>query len=515
MRGEKMKNPNNQPITNPTPKSKVNIIGAGVAGLSTGCYLQMNGYQTQIFEMHNLPGGLCTAWKRNGYTFDGCIHSISGKDPRYKLSRYWNELIDMQNIPFAYYDNLNSIRYEKGATINFYTDPDKLEKELKSIAPQDTKFIDDFIKAAKKLSQYDIQPAKPIELWNPLDYYLSQFRTRPVMGYLIKWRKSLSELTQKCQSPQLRDALNSEFFSHYPAYFLLFSLGHLHGRNAGYPIGGSLPIARMLEKKYLALGGVVRYTSKVTRVIVKNDTAIGVALDSGETFEDADIVVSAADGHATVFELLGGRYVDEKVKKLYSQHPMWPSAVIVYLGVTRSFEGEASQIDLILQKPMKVDTKTELSRIPVTIYSFDPTLAPNGKTVIRVILEPADYQYWADLKANSKEQYDREKQRVADEVIDLLEQRLGNIKANIEAIDVATPATFQRYTNNWKGSIQGWEWLPGLIPETLKKELPGLKNFYMVGQWVMPGGGLPTALQTGRDVAQIICHRDHKKFQTT
>ncbi|MFC2069478.1 NAD(P)-binding protein, partial [Chloroflexota bacterium] len=28
------------------------IIGAGIAGLSAGCYAQMNGFQTQIFEMH-------------------------------------------------------------------------------------------------------------------------------------------------------------------------------------------------------------------------------------------------------------------------------------------------------------------------------------------------------------------------------------------------------------------------------------------------------------------------------
>jgi phytoene dehydrogenase-like protein len=37
------------------------IIGAGIAGLAAGCYAQMNGYQTSIFEMHSLPGGLCTA----------------------------------------------------------------------------------------------------------------------------------------------------------------------------------------------------------------------------------------------------------------------------------------------------------------------------------------------------------------------------------------------------------------------------------------------------------------------
>jgi len=79
---------------------------------------------------------------------------------------------------------------------------------------------------------------------------------------------------------------------------------------------------------------------------------------------------------------------------------------------------------------------------------------------------------------------------------------------------VVTPATFKRYTNNWQGSIQGWEWLPRLIPESMRKELPGLRNFYMVGQWVEPGGGVPTAFISGRNLIQIICKRDKKKFAT-
>jgi phytoene dehydrogenase-like protein len=90
---------------------------------------------------------------------------------------------------------------------------------------------------------------------------------------------------------------------------------------------------------------------------------------------------------------------------------------------------------------------------------------------------------------------------------------MGNITNHVEVVDVSTPATFHRYTNNWKGCTQGWEWLPGLIPETIKKELPGLKNFYMIGQWVMPGGGITSALVMGRDITRIICKRDKKKFQ--
>jgi phytoene dehydrogenase-like protein len=47
-----------------TEKSII-IIGAGISGLSAGCYCQMNGYSTRIVEMHNKPGGLCTDWKRS------------------------------------------------------------------------------------------------------------------------------------------------------------------------------------------------------------------------------------------------------------------------------------------------------------------------------------------------------------------------------------------------------------------------------------------------------------------
>jgi len=43
------------------------IIGAGVAGLAAGCYAQMNGYRSQILDLHTIPGGLCTWWRRGDH----------------------------------------------------------------------------------------------------------------------------------------------------------------------------------------------------------------------------------------------------------------------------------------------------------------------------------------------------------------------------------------------------------------------------------------------------------------
>ena len=80
------------------------IIGAGVAGLCTGIYAQMNGYQTRIIEKHNIPGGLVTAWKRNGYKIDLCIHWLAGSGPGIYLNRYWKEIGLLEGREFFHYD---------------------------------------------------------------------------------------------------------------------------------------------------------------------------------------------------------------------------------------------------------------------------------------------------------------------------------------------------------------------------------------------------------------------------
>ena len=70
----------------------VAIIGGGIAGLCAGCYAQMNGYQSRIYEMHDLPGGLMTAWDRKGYTVDYCIHWLVGSSPKANMYKLWQEV---------------------------------------------------------------------------------------------------------------------------------------------------------------------------------------------------------------------------------------------------------------------------------------------------------------------------------------------------------------------------------------------------------------------------------------
>ena len=67
---------------------------------------------------------------------------------------------------------------------------------------------------------------------------------------------------------------------------------------------------------------------------------------------------------------------------------------------------------------------------------------------------------------------------------------------------------------DWRGSYEGWMPSLGAFMNRMSKILPGLDNLYMAGQWVEPGGGLPTAAMSGRNVIQIICKRDKRPFVT-
>ena len=127
----------------------------------------------------------------------------------------------------------------------------------------------------------------------------------------------------------------------------------------------------------------------------------------------------------------------------------------------------------------------------------------------------ADGEYWCALRENDRETYEAEKARVGDAVVRILDGLHPGLADQVEMVDVATPATTVRYTGNWRASFEGWIPTPGNFSKGLPQRLPGLDDFYMAGQWVQPGGGLPSGVMSARQAIQLICRRDGVAFRTT
>ncbi len=491
------------------------IIGGGLTGLATGCYGRMNGYKTTIFEMHDKAGGVCTGWKRKGYTIDGAMNWLVGTSLKNSFYKYWEELGAAPGWKIHNHDLFSIFEDEDGKAFNIYCDADRFEQYLLELAPEDKDTIRELTKGIRDFSRMDIPDEKPGELSTWFDK-IKSVKMLPMMMFIKKWLKiSVGDFCKRFKNPYLRQTLKSAFGSdQWPMMMILFMLGYQHAKTAGYVMGGALELARLLEERYRALGGEIHFKARVVKILVENDKAVGIKLADG-TEHRADWVVSAADGRTTIFSMLEEKYIDDAIKNRYDNPDLFSPLVYIGLGVAGRFEEippAVSGMSFPLETPINIAGK-EHHRLGVLNYSYDPSLAPEGKTALKVQFE-TDYDYWEKLYQDS-ERYKAEKERIADDVIDRLDKRFPGLASQVEMRDVATPMTWVRYTGNWRGSYEGWMFSAETFASSMRKTLPGLDNFYMAGQWVNPGGGMPTAAMSGRQTIQSICHRDKKKFVTS
>jgi phytoene dehydrogenase-like protein len=499
-------------------EKSVIIIGGGLTGLAAGCYSQMNGYKTSIFEMHDKPGGLCTGWRRKGYTIDGALHWLLGTQPGTSFYKFWAELGAAQKWQVFDHDQFSSIENESGKIFRFYSDIDRLEQQMMEFAPEDEDVIRDFIKAIHKCTGLDMPIDKPRELYNLLDF-IKMFKMLPNLLFFKKWGNITQvDYAKRFKNPFLREVLSSLSFegelADCPAFTIPATLAFQHQKNGGYLIGGALALVSYIQKRYVDLGGQLHLKAKVEKVLVKNGKAVGIRLANG-TEHQGDIVISAADGRTTIFHMLDGKYVDDKIRDYYDNLRLYPPLVYIGLGVDRKFDDVPSSVighSFPLEKPIAI-AGIEQKTLRVLICNFDQSLAPEGKTVVKVQIN-TDYDYWDRLYKES-ERYKAEKEQIADTVIALLDKRFPGLAAQVEMRDVATPMTWVRYTGNWKGSYQGGMITPKTFMMPMSKTLPGLDNFYMAVQWVNPGGSMPVAVMSGRHTIQIICKKDKNKFVAT
>ncbi len=499
------------------PEKSIIIIGGGIAGLSMGCYARMNGYKADIFELHSLPGGLCTSWGRKGYTFDGCIHWLVGTGEDSSMHHVWEELGAVQGRQIHDHDEYARIVGPDGKALIFYTDLDKLEKHLLELSPADAALIKEFVAACRKMGKVGMPVGKPPQLNTIFDTLKSLPGLMPMLGTFQKYgRLSVQEFSARFTDPFLREAFKRMFdIPDFPMIAVAMSLGNMASHNAGYPIGGSLKFSQAIEKRFLDLGGSMHYKARVVKILVENGRAAGICLTDGREFR-SDVVISAADGHATLFDMLEGKYLTDQLRDYYKKGDIFQPIIQVSLGVNRDLTGQPHMAAYMLEKPVTIAGE-ERRLLSVKHFSYDPNLAPAGKSVI-VVMFPSNIAYWRPL-GEDPERYEAEKKQVAITVMEQIEKIYPGFTGQVEVVDVATPLTYERYTGNWQGSMEGWmistHNIMSAVSGGIKKTLPGLQDFYMIGQWVEPGGGVPTGALSARGVMQLICHADKKPFVTT
>jgi len=494
-------------------KPSIIVIGAGLGGLSTGIYAQRNGYQCQIFEHARHPGGVASQWKRQGYTIDGGIHFYMGYRPGQPDHDIYRELgIDQED---QYTEITNYGRFLDPAhdrILDITQDLDQLAATMKKFSPGDAAFIDKIINGAKVFRHSNMTESmgKPPDMsrwWDTLKMLIKMRRT---LRYYSGWyTQSLDQAARELHDPWLAHVFRHLFLPEVPVVFVMIILGALSSGNMAVRKDGSGGFARALEERYLDLGGEVTYGSTVEKILVEKDKAVGVRLSSGEEYR-ADHIVSAADGHSTLYQMLEGLYLTAPLKKLHEEWPLFKPVVLMNYGIARDFSNEPSIVMLKPTSDIKTGYLTGDCWV-IRVFNYCDNCAPAGHTLVQVMIE-SQWQPWKDIRKN-KEAYKIEKETAAKQVLERLNDIWPGIEGQVEMTNVATPHTWWRYTRNRQGAFEGFAITDKIFSTTVKRTLPGLDNFFMAGQWVVPGGGVIPTLVSGKHAAMLMCRRDGKVFK--
>ena len=495
-------------------KKTIIIIGAGLGGLATGIYAQMNGFQSTILEKNSVPGGLAACWKRKQFLIDGGIHFLSGYKPGlnlYKVFRqvgvHKSEYVDLETYA-RYIDESDS------RSIDISADLEQFQRNLNTLFPQDKKIIKHFIKGIRGLGKSDFSEfgfKNPPELMSKKDWLRELWENRKILKYFVgKSMIPVKEYVKKIHDPMLKELLLHMFLPDVPVAFLWMVLSILSQKQMGVLKNGSLDFARKMESRFLELGGKIHYNSKVSDILVKDDKAVGIVLDDG-TVHNSNFCIAAIDGETVIFDMLKGNYLNEEIKRIYNEWEVITPFVSISLGIDMEFKDDVWMTMFKLNEPINVGN-VENDYAMIRFFNYSDSFAPERKTVIQIYFE-SDWEYWFELRKDISE-YRKTKKQLSNLTQSWLETRYPGISKKIEMEDVATPYTYWRYTLNNKGSYMGFLPTAKSFATNVKKQLPGLKNFYMAGQWSMSMGGVQPVIYSGKHVIQLLCNEEGIDFTT-
>ncbi|KAJ4461379.1 putative phytoene desaturase [Paratrimastix pyriformis] len=546
-------------------KKRVVIVGAGIAGLATGIYSAMNGYDSVILEQSHSLGGICQGWRRKGYMCDGCCHWLVGSNAKPSvLGRF---LRDVGLGSLHYIDPDEYVRYEVPGKppVIFYSNLDRLSAHLKHVASltatdpdHDYKVIDTMIGICRRFVGADIPVYEPTSAgegirfmrgFGPLNIYL-----------FMKWSKvTMDDFASRFTSPVITAAFRYLWPPVFPVAHFLMTLAMMHRGSCGFPVGGAQAITNCLVARFRALSGRIELGSTVSDIQIEGSKVTGVSTKDGRVFQ-ADHVVWGGDGRKLLFDLLKQRYMNSALRQLYNSALTFKGVCCVTIGLknctlstaspptppyfdtphARSAVGDYIALDPApvfageTIKQLQVHERGEESGLILPESGQFPAFSVAGpgvphKATITVMYESAmsawlgltgDLQLAGEGGPASEEHayarspaYQAEKARLGRFCLEFCERRFGReAMGEVEMLDVATPLTYHRYTRNYNASSQGWVPTPQNWSQNVDRRVPGLPNLYMAGQWVMIAGGIPPAIMCANSVVKMICRTDKKQF---
>lgn len=488
-------------------KKRIAIIGGGIAGLTAGIYAQKAGFDSTVYEQHSIVGGECTGWDRDGFHIDGCLHWLTGTKRGTELYKMWQEVGALGTVDIYQPDSFATVEM-KGKTVTIHRNLSKLKAHLMEVSPEDESEIEKFCNSIEKCLDYEMPSTKPVDLMGWRDKWQvakSMKDIAPVISQLS--RISVKDYLKRFKSPVLREALKTGIHEDYSAHVLPFTFATFICGNGGRPRGGSRELAWRMEEKYRSLGGELKLHTKVKKIEINKGYAQGMVLANGRTVF-ADYVIPACDTRVVLDHLLQRKYHEKQLEAMYADSEKYPLFTCVYASfrVDEDLSDYPGDYVFETKNPVYFEDRI-LEQLAWQHYCYEPSFAPPGKSVV-IIYISASFDWWKE-KAHNQFEYSAAKWKLGKRLIQAMEEKFPELTDKIHLLDMATPLTYERYCSAYRGAYMSFGVTPKGKQLVHDGKIKGIKNLYMCGQWLMPPGGLPVALVTGKWAIQRISEEEN------
>lgn len=493
---------------------KVLVIGAGLSGLTAASLLAKRGFDVTIIDAQYKPGGACGIFKRKDNIFEQGSAMLYGFGEKgFNSHRFVFNSLE-EPIDIIKHDELYAINYGDKRIV-FYDDINKFTDELGGAFPKEK---DNFKKFYKDIEELYLKIIAEDPAYISPDVVKKEDGLKKLLSHPIAYMKFLGYLNSNTESLLKKYFKSEEVFKFFdkltstycyttvketPAVLSTVMFVDNHYGGSYYPAGSTLHLVGKLEKVIEENGGKAIYNKEVTKILVKDNKAIGVKLDDGSEIK-SDFVIHSGTVWNLYNKLLLENADKKKVELVNSLTPTYPSLVLFALVKEEAIPEDTLPIEML------VSNTSEIDEDEVTVYILsidDKSLCKEGYHIISAI-GPSFKEWPLGFKNNYKsKEYDEMKKSEIERIINVLEKRFPKIKDNICHVELSTPTTLNRYAMKYKGAVAGPKQKLG---QHMLKRLhteSEIENLYNCGESTVMGTGTPAVTVSGISAANMILRK--------
>jgi phytoene dehydrogenase-like protein len=511
----------------------VAIIGSGMGGLSCGAWLAHMGMKVLVVEQNVQVGGLCSTYKRNGFSFSPAASIITGATKK-------NGVFPRLTKRLGIEDKLEFLPLEQGYHVHF---PDfnyylysggveargRLIEQIVGLFPHEADGIKAFFKTLVRL--YEQADYATFLGTSPRDVARILLKCPTVVRHMNKG--IVPFVRNFVTDPKLRSVLsiNSTCANLPPSQMSVLGIGGLlieGGLSNPHVKGGSQAVPEAFAAGLRDSGGEVLLGHLVEKILVEDKKAFGIRLapsplaraegaeaGSGDRKEiKAKYIVSNAAARQTFQKLVGEEAIGTKfLKNLNKLRPTPPCGILLLgldmdlkkMGMVPALHIHSSNYD-VDEHFKNVERKMVGEQGPEPFFRFqlaplsDPTSAPEGKSALAIHGIPAPIGgCWED------EAYEK---KAIDMMIKRAEKIIPDLSKNISYQEFWSPTTLDKYALSGQDATMGWALSPDQTgPKRLAPQTP-IKNLFLSGHWTRPALGVMSTVISGLQTSRMILSRE-------